>query len=37
MTPLFENHVGDLNSWILDAKAIELMPQLEGLVPVKVG
>ncbi|KAF2111699.1 hypothetical protein BDV96DRAFT_499106 [Lophiotrema nucula] len=36
MTPLFETQVCDLNNWILDAKALDVMPQLEGLVPVKV-
>ncbi|KAF2788249.1 hypothetical protein K505DRAFT_342252 [Melanomma pulvis-pyrius CBS 109.77] len=36
MTPLFKNHVYDLNSWTLDAKALEVIPQLEGLVPMKV-
>ncbi|KAF2006937.1 hypothetical protein P154DRAFT_178907 [Amniculicola lignicola CBS 123094] len=36
LTPLFENHVADLLSWAMDAKALELMPQLESMVPVKV-
>ncbi|KAF2735027.1 hypothetical protein EJ04DRAFT_534478 [Polyplosphaeria fusca] len=36
LTPLFETHVGDLHSWSLDAKALEMMPQLEGIVPVQV-
>lgn len=36
MTPLFENAVNDLNNWTLDPKAVEMMPQLEGLVPLKV-
>ena len=36
LTPLFENHINDLNSWTLDAKALEVMFQLEGLVPIKV-
>ncbi|KAF2263713.1 hypothetical protein CC78DRAFT_568778 [Lojkania enalia] len=35
MTPLFENIVGDLNNWTLDSKALEIMPQLDGLVPTK--
>ena len=35
MSPLFETHVGDLNNWTLDAKALDIMPQLEGLAPVK--
>ncbi|KAF2687415.1 hypothetical protein K458DRAFT_296241 [Lentithecium fluviatile CBS 122367] len=34
LTPLFENHCADLNSWTLDAKALEAMPQIEGLVPI---
>jgi len=34
MTPLFESHITDLNTWTLDAKALEVMPQLEGLVPI---
>ncbi|KAF2644889.1 hypothetical protein P280DRAFT_466152 [Massarina eburnea CBS 473.64] len=34
LTPLFENHINDLNSWTLNAKALEVMPQLEALVPV---
>jgi hypothetical protein len=36
LTPLFENHVADLLSWTMDAKALELMPQLESMVPVTV-
>ncbi|KAL1649014.1 hypothetical protein SLS61_006537 [Didymella pomorum] len=35
MTPLFESTVADLNNWTLDPKAIEIMPQLEGLAPLK--
>lgn len=35
MTPLFESTVADLNNWTLDPKAIEVMPQLKGLVPMK--
>jgi len=34
LTPLFETHINDLDSWNLDAKALEVMPQLEGLVPI---
>lgn len=34
LTPLFENHLNDLNSWTLDAKALEIMPQIEGLAPI---
>ncbi|KAF1978520.1 hypothetical protein BU23DRAFT_525229 [Bimuria novae-zelandiae CBS 107.79] len=34
LTPLFETHINDLDSWTLDAKALELMPQIEGLVPI---
>ncbi|KAJ4305292.1 hypothetical protein N0V90_000823 [Kalmusia sp. IMI 367209] len=33
LTPLFETHISDLDSWTLDAKALEYMPQIEGLVP----
>ncbi|KAF1959827.1 hypothetical protein CC80DRAFT_514272 [Byssothecium circinans] len=36
LTPLFENHISDLNSWTLDAKAFEIMPQLPSLVPASV-
>ncbi|KAF2191060.1 hypothetical protein K469DRAFT_735940 [Zopfia rhizophila CBS 207.26] len=36
LTPLFETHIGDLNSWSLDAKAMEIMPQIDGMVPLKV-
>lgn len=35
LTPLFESTVADLNSWTIDPKALEIMPQLEGHVPVK--
>ncbi|XPS73622.1 hypothetical protein M3J09_005766 [Ascochyta lentis] len=35
MTPLFESTVADLNSWTLDPKILEIMPQLEGMVPMK--
>ncbi|KZM22923.1 sequence-specific DNA binding RNA polymerase II transcription factor [Ascochyta rabiei] len=35
MTPLFESAVADLNSWTLDPKILEIMPQLEGMVPMK--
>lgn len=35
MSPLFETTVGDLASWTLDPKGFELMPQLEGMVPMK--
>lgn len=34
LTPLFENQITDLNSWTLDLKALEIMPQIEGLVPI---
>ncbi|KAF2444693.1 hypothetical protein P171DRAFT_454501 [Karstenula rhodostoma CBS 690.94] len=34
LTPLFETHINDLENWNLDAKALEIMPQLEGLVPI---
>lgn len=36
MTPLFETTVNDLRSWTLDARAIDIMPQLEGLVPIRM-
>ncbi|ORX96388.1 hypothetical protein BCR34DRAFT_677358 [Clohesyomyces aquaticus] len=36
MTPLFESQVCDLNSWTLDPKALEIMPQIQGLVPIKI-
>ncbi|KAJ4994127.1 hypothetical protein SVAN01_00604 [Stagonosporopsis vannaccii] len=35
MTPLFESTVADLNNWILDPKILDVMPQLESLVPIK--
>jgi hypothetical protein len=35
MTPLFESTVADLNNWTLDPKILEVMPQLEGMVPMK--
>lgn len=35
MTPLFESTVADLNNWTLDPKILEIMPQLEGMVPMK--
>ncbi|CAI6340321.1 unnamed protein product [Periconia digitata] len=34
LSPLFENHISNINSWTLDAKALEVMPQLQGIVPV---
>jgi hypothetical protein len=34
LTPLFENQISNLNSWTLDTKALEVMPQIEGLVPI---
>ncbi|PVI06189.1 hypothetical protein DM02DRAFT_515101 [Periconia macrospinosa] len=34
LAPLFQNHISDINSWTLDAKALELMPQLQGTVPI---
>jgi hypothetical protein len=36
VTPLFKNQVGDLNSWTLGSKALEIMPQIQGLVPMKI-
>lgn len=35
MTPLFESTIADLHNWTLDPKVLEIMPQLEGLVPIK--
>jgi hypothetical protein len=35
MSPLFETAVCDLANWNLDAKAFEIIPQLEGLIPLK--
>ncbi|OCK86255.1 hypothetical protein K432DRAFT_387931 [Lepidopterella palustris CBS 459.81] len=37
LTALFENHINDLNSWTMDSKALRVMPQLEGLVPIRVS
>lgn len=35
LTPLFESTVADLDSWTIDPKVLETMPQLEGHIPVK--
>jgi len=35
MTPLFESTVAELSNWTLDPKILEIMPQLEGVVPMK--
>ncbi|KAJ4377859.1 hypothetical protein N0V83_000689 [Neocucurbitaria cava] len=35
MTPLFETTISDLNNWTIDPKILELIPQLEGHIPVK--
>jgi hypothetical protein len=35
MTPLFESTVAELGNWTLDPKILEIMPQLEGVVPMK--
>ncbi|KAF1841951.1 uncharacterized protein K460DRAFT_409390 [Cucurbitaria berberidis CBS 394.84] len=35
LTPLFESTVADLNNWTIDPKILDLMPQLEGHIPVK--
>ena len=35
LTPLFESHINDLGSWTMDHKALEIMPALEGMVPIK--
>ncbi|KAJ6276563.1 hypothetical protein J3E71DRAFT_245739 [Bipolaris maydis] len=34
MTPLFESIVVDLNNWIISPKILEIMPQLEGCIPI---
>ncbi|KAF2828637.1 hypothetical protein CC86DRAFT_404539 [Ophiobolus disseminans] len=35
MTPLFESTVANLNAWTIDPKILDLMPQLEGVIPIK--
>ena len=35
MTPLFESTIADLSNWTVDPKVLEIMPQLEGHIPVK--
>ncbi|KAF1836230.1 hypothetical protein BDW02DRAFT_587590 [Decorospora gaudefroyi] len=35
MSPLFESTVADLNNWTIDPKILDIMPQLEGHIPVK--
>lgn len=35
LTPLFESHINDLGSWTMEHKALEIMPALEGMVPIK--
>ncbi|KAI4955194.1 hypothetical protein J4E91_001052 [Alternaria rosae] len=35
MTPLFESTIADLNNWTVDPKILEVMPQLEGHIPIK--
>jgi len=35
MTPLYESTVADLNNWTIDPKILEIMPQLEGHIPLK--
>lgn len=35
MTPLFESTVADLNQWTVDPKILEIVPQLEGVIPIK--
>ncbi|KAF2016331.1 hypothetical protein BU24DRAFT_422676 [Aaosphaeria arxii CBS 175.79] len=35
LSPLFENHISDLDNWTLDAKAVELMPQIGDFIPMK--
>ncbi|OCL13217.1 hypothetical protein AOQ84DRAFT_436480 [Glonium stellatum] len=37
LTPLFETHINDLRSWTMEHKALEVMPALEGMVPVKAS
>jgi hypothetical protein len=36
MTPLFESTIADLNNWTIDPKILELMPQLEGHIPIRL-
>jgi len=35
MTPLFESTIADLNNWTIDPKILEIMPQLEGHIPIR--
>ncbi|KAH7380100.1 hypothetical protein BKA66DRAFT_420273 [Pyrenochaeta sp. MPI-SDFR-AT-0127] len=35
MTPLFESTVADLSNWTIDPKILDIIPQLEGHIPVK--
>lgn len=35
MTPLFESTIADLNNWTMDPKILEVMPQLEGHIPLR--
>lgn len=35
LTPLFETTVADLHSWTIDPKVLDMIPQLEGHIPVK--
>lgn len=35
LTPLFETTIADLGNWTIDPKILEMIPQLEGHVPVK--
>jgi hypothetical protein len=35
MTPLFESTVADLNNWTIDPKILDLIPQLEGHIPLR--
>jgi len=37
LTPAFESYVADLNNWTMDAKALQIMPALIGMVPIKTG
>jgi hypothetical protein len=35
MTPLFESTIADLNNWTIDPKILDIMPQLEGHIPIR--
>jgi hypothetical protein len=35
ITPLLLSTIADLNNWTIDPKILEVMPQLEGHIPVR--